>query len=87
VFFLVDVRRKGNESNESLIRRFANKVRLSGIKSEVIKHQYKKRKPNKRQRRAAAARRAELRDKFEKLDKLGLLPDKFTRPRQSFRDR
>lgn len=84
---MVDVRRKGNESNESLIRRFANKVRLSGIKSEVIKHQYKKRKPNKRQRRATAARRAELRDKFERLDKLGLLPQKVTRRGQSFRDR
>jgi len=85
---MVEVRRKDNESVDSLIRRFMNKVRLSGVKSEAMKHKHFVRKPNKRQRRAAAQRRAELRDKYERLDKLGLLPDKYTRQGgQSFRSR
>lgn len=84
---MVEVRRKDNESVDNLIRRFARKVQLSGIKYEVTKRQYKTRKPNKRQRQATAQRRAELREKFDRLDKLGLLSDKYTRRGQSFRGR
>ncbi|MEK7557038.1 MAG: 30S ribosomal protein S21 [Patescibacteria group bacterium] len=84
---MVEVRRKDNESVDNLIRRFTRKVQLSGIKYEVTKRQYKTRKPNKRQRQAAAQRRAELREKFDRLDKLGLLSDKYTRRGQSFRGR
>lgn len=84
---MVEVRRKDNESVDSLIRRFMNKVRLSGVKSEAMKHKHFTRKPNKRARRTAAKRRGELTEKYERLDKLGLL-DKYTQQRgQSFRGR
>lgn len=72
---MVEVRRKDNESVDSLIRRFMSKVRLSGVKSEAIKHQRFLRKPNKRARRAAAKRRGELTEKYDKLRKLGLLDE------------
>lgn len=83
---MVEVRRKDNESVDGLIRRFMNKVRLSGVKSEAMKHKHFTRKPNRRARRVAAKRRSELTEKYDRLRKLGLLDD-FTRGGQSFRGR
>lgn len=83
---MVEVRRKDNESIDSLIRRFMNKVRLSGVKSEAMKHRHFTRKQNKRARRVAAKRRAELTDKYDKMRKLGLL-DEYTQKNRTFRGR
>lgn len=84
---MVEVRRKDNESVDGLIRRFMNKVRLSGVKSEAIKHLQYSRKPNRRARRVAAKRRAELTAKYDKLRKLGLLEEFAPRGGKTFRGR
>lgn len=82
---MVEVRRKDNESVDGLIRRFMNKVRLSGVKSEAVKHMQYTRKQNKRARRAAAKRRVELTAKYDRLRKLGLLEEFTPRGGKTFR--
>lgn len=69
---MVLVRQKDrNESADSLIRRFSNAVRQSGVLIQARKVRYFTRKKNRRQRREEAQRRAELTAERDRLIKLG----------------
>jgi len=63
--------REGNESPDSVIRRFSNAVRQSGVLIQARKVRYFARKKNRRQRRDEAQRRAELTAERDRLIKLG----------------
>jgi small subunit ribosomal protein S21 len=53
----------GNESFESLLRRFTRKVQQDGILSEIRHREYFEKKSIKRKRKAAAKRRKSTRIK------------------------
>lgn len=67
----VEVRKKDNESSDSLIRRFSRKVQQSGVLLQARKVRYYERKKSKRRVREQAQRRAELQAERERLIKLG----------------
>ena len=72
---MVEVRKRENESSDSLVRRFSNIVRGSGILLEARKKLFHVPKPNKRARRDAAARRDVLTKQRNKLIKLGVIDE------------
>jgi len=69
----IEIRKKENESNQSLIFRFSKKVKQSGILNEARKRQFKERNQNKRKRRLSAIYRAEKKKEYERMKRLGLL--------------
>lgn len=76
---MVYVRKRDDESPESLVRRFSRKVQESGVLLQAKKIQYYQRKKSKRRVREEAARRTELQAERERLIKLGEI-DEFTFP-------
>jgi small subunit ribosomal protein S21 len=71
---LVEVKRKDNESFESLLRRFNRKIQQSGILVRARKTRFFEPGKSRNLERVAARRRAELRTIREELKKLGKLP-------------
>jgi len=72
---MVEVRKRDKESSDSLVRRFSNVVRGSGILLEARKKRFHVTKPNKKARRDAAQRRTELTKERDKLIKLGVIDE------------
>jgi small subunit ribosomal protein S21 len=73
VFNLVEVKRKDNESFESLLRRFNRKIQQSGVLVRARKIRFFEPTKSRNLLREDAARRAENREKREELKKLGKL--------------
>lgn len=69
----LEVRKKEKETSQSLIRRFSKRVQQSGILLEARKKRFKERSKSSEKKKKAALRREELKQKYEKLEKLGLL--------------
>jgi len=67
------VKKQNRESTQSLVRRFSQKMRKSGILLEARKKQFKRRKKSSQLKKRTALRREKLREKYEKLKKLGKL--------------
>lgn len=65
------VQKQGRESSQSLIRRFSQKVRRSGILFEVRKKQFKRRPKSKQLKRRSALRREQKKVEYIRLKKLG----------------
>ncbi len=65
------VQKQNRESTQSLIRRFSQKMRKSGILLEARKKQFKRRGKSSQLKKRTALRREELRKRYEKLKKLG----------------
>ena len=67
------VQKQNRESTQSLVRRFSQKMRKSGILLEARKKQFKRREKSSQLKKRTALRREKLRNKYEKLKKLGKL--------------
>ena len=65
------VQKRDRESSQSLIRRFGQKIRRSGILFEVRKKQFKKKGKSWQLKKRSALRRKEKKEEYEKLKKLG----------------
>lgn len=68
---MVEVKRKDNESFESLLRRFNRKIQQSGILVRARKTRFFEPGKSRNLQRVAARRRSELRELREELKKLG----------------
>lgn len=68
----VAARRKQGETAGSLLRRFTQYVRRSGLLSDVRAHRYFMKDPNKRARRRSALVRVERKKEYERMRKLGI---------------
>jgi len=73
---LVEVKRKENESFESLLRRFNRKIQQSGVLVRARKTRFFEPAKSRNILRENAQRRAENREKREELKKQGKLPMK-----------
>jgi ribosomal protein S21 len=76
---MVEVRKRDNESSDSLIRRFSRKVQESGVLLQARKVQFFQRKKSKKKIRQEAQRRSELQAERERLIKLGEI-DEYSYP-------
>ena len=73
------IKRRENESNERLIRRFSRRIQTSGLLLRAKKRQYHERGKNRNQRRKDAIRRLTIRTRNEYLRRVGLLDEETTR--------
>ncbi|MEJ0021542.1 MAG: 30S ribosomal protein S21 [Candidatus Doudnabacteria bacterium] len=71
---MVEVKRKDNESFESLLRRFNRKIQQSGVLVRARKIRFYEPNRSRNLLREDAARRAINREKREELKKMGKLP-------------
>jgi ribosomal protein S21 len=69
-FFVVEVKRKEGESNESLMRRFSRKIQQSGILIRARKMRFRQPVKSRIMQRREALKRAELREAREEQKKL-----------------
>ena len=72
---MVEVRKRDNESTESLLRRFSKRVQQSGVLLRAKKRRFYEAPKNKRAMRSDALRRKTIRDQREQLRKLGKLEE------------
>ncbi|MCL4437695.1 30S ribosomal protein S21 [Patescibacteria group bacterium] len=70
---MVEVNKKSNEQNPSVVFRFIKKVKQSGVLRESKKKRYHQRASNRRTRRISAAYRSQKTADIEKQRKLGLI--------------
>ena len=73
------LKKRDNESNERLIRRFSRRIQTSGLLLRAKKRQRFERVKNKNQQRKDALRRMARRAKNEYLRKVGLLDEEAMR--------
>lgn len=80
---MVEVKRKDNESFESLMRRFSKKILQSGKILQAKKIKFYQKPINKRARKLKALRREEVKKQREYLRKIGKL-DEFLDNKRKF---
>ncbi len=72
---MVEVRRKGGESGESMIRRFTRKVQQSGVLIRAKRRRFYEPPKTKREAKEDAIRRKGIREKREYLKRIGKLEE------------
>lgn len=70
-----EVRRKNKESSQNLVRRFAARIRQSGILLEVRASRFREKPKSQQMKKRAALRREELRKKYQEMKKLGKIKE------------
>jgi ribosomal protein S21 len=76
---MVEVRKRDNESTDSLLRRFSRKVQHSGVLLQARKIRFHVRKKGRRRMREDAIRKANIQAERERLIKLGEI-DEYSLP-------
>lgn len=71
----LSVKRQTRETSQGLIHRFSKKVRRSGILLRARSNRFRKRPKSRQAKKASALRKTELREKYEKLKKLGRMEE------------
>lgn len=71
----IEVRKKDKESTGSLLRRFSKKIQQSGILLQARRSRFYNKPKTKRQLKASALRREQLRGQRAYLLKMGLLEE------------
>lgn len=72
---MIEVRKRNNESSESLLRRFSKRVQQSGVLLRAKKRRFYEPPKNKRAARTDALRRLAIREQREILRKTGKLEE------------
>lgn len=72
---MIDVKRKRGESFEAMLRRFSRRVQLSGTMRQARKIRFHDEGKSKTAVRKSALRRLELQKQYDKLKKMGKLPE------------
>ena len=67
----LEIKKQTRETSQSLVRRFAKRVQQSGILVRARKVRFRERTKSKQMKKRSALRREELRQKYERLKKLG----------------
>jgi ribosomal protein S21 len=76
IFFMaIEIKRKNNETNESLLRRFQDKIKRSRVLIVAKKKRYFEKEKTKRARREEAKARKEFRAKRDYLIRIGKMPE------------
>ncbi len=71
------IEKQERENTQSLIRRFARAIKRSGILKEARKNRFWRRPLSERAKKDIALRKEANRREYEKMDKLGLIKNKY----------
>ena len=80
---MVEVRKRDNESTDSLLRRFSRKVQQSGVLLQARKIRFHTRKKGRRKMKEDAIRKAGLQAERDRLIKLGEIDEYATHNQRS----
>ncbi len=72
---MVEVKKRDNESSESLVRRFTKRVQQSGVLIRAKKRRFYEPAPNKREQKDDALRRMKIGEEREILRRIGKLEE------------
>ncbi len=67
----LEIKKRERETSQSLIHRFSQRIRKSGILRQARNIRYRARHLSNQLKKRAALRREELKKEYEKLEKLG----------------
>lgn len=67
----LEVKKQERENSQTLVRRFAQRVRKSGILRLARKIRFREKPKSRQMKKRAALRREEMKKEYEKLEKLG----------------
>lgn len=81
----IEVRKKNKESTSSLLRRFTRRVQQSGILLHARRVRFYQKPKTKRQAKASALRREQLRAQRAEMIKMGLLEEGQMIPKDKIR--
>lgn len=70
-YYMVEAKRKPNENIASLIRRFSEYVKKSGLVEEARRSKFREKPKSRRLKRREALTKIQIRSQIEKLKKLG----------------
>ncbi len=73
------IEKQERENTQSLIRRFTRAIKKSGILKEARKNRFRQRPLSDRAKKEKALRKEEIKRNYEKMDKLGLIKNKYER--------
>ncbi len=69
-FFMIQVKKKDNETSESLIRRFSRRIQQSGVLVNARKKRFQSKKKSKQKQRDDALYKTKIRKEINKLKKM-----------------
>jgi len=72
---VLEIKKQGRETSQSLIRRFTKRVQQSGLLLRARKIRFRERRKSEQMKKRAALRREELKKEYEKLKKLGKISE------------
>ncbi|MBZ1348194.1 MAG: hypothetical protein KYQ20_00260 [Candidatus Nealsonbacteria bacterium] len=67
----LEAKKREGENSQTLVRRFAQRVRKSGILRLARKIRFRERPKSRQMKKKAALRREEMKKEYEKMKKLG----------------
>ena len=70
-----EVKKRTGESSQGLLRRFSKRIRQSGVLLRARKIRYRRKSLSYGAKKKKALRKEELREKYEKLEKLGKIKE------------
>lgn len=83
----ITLKRRDNESNERLIRRFSRRIQTSGLLLRAKRRQYFEQPKNESQKKKDALRRLKMRAREEYLRKIGEFSEETFGRARAFRPR
>ncbi|MBI2551998.1 hypothetical protein HYW17_01700 [Candidatus Uhrbacteria bacterium] len=72
---MLEVKRRRSESFEAMLRRFSRRMQLSGQLRQAKRNRFRVDQKNKTAAKRSALRRLELHRHYDKLKKMGQLPE------------
>ena len=67
----LEIKKEGRETSQNLVRRFSRRVKQSGILLRARKSRFWEKEKSPQMKKRSALRRNQLKDEYEKLEKLG----------------
>jgi len=77
----LEIKKEGRETSQNLVRRFARRMKQSGILLRARKNRFRIRPKSHQMKKRSALRREQLKKEYEALEKLGKLPTNARRKR------
>lgn len=77
----LEIKKEGRETSQNLVRRFARRMKQSGILLRARRSRFRKKDQSSQMKKRSALRREQLKNEYEHLEKLGKIPTHANRRR------
>lgn len=67
----LEIKKEGRETSQNLVRRFSKRMKQSGILLRARRSRFWEKEKSPQMKKRSALRRKELKEEYEKLEKLG----------------